>query len=185
MENGNIWDNTLEESLMKKIDFSVVIPTWNRSALVVELLKSLYEDRQFYKYGETEVLIIDSSVGKEKDTIVAACEKYDAVYIEGVDSVRKKRNKGIDTAKYDYICFIDSDVTLKKGLLNEHAEQWIENNENGKMGGTFGLTEFVGDKGFWWKVLEQTTFIDSFGFAKKILLVIDNNDAWCMYCFKF
>lgn len=153
---------------MSKIDFSVVIPTWNRSALVVELLKSLYEDRQIYKYGETEVLIIDSSVGEEKNTIVSACEKYDAVYIEGVDSVRKKRNMGIDSARYDYICFIDSDVVLKPGLLNEHAEQWLENNASGKMGGTFGLTEFVGDKGFWWKVLEQTTFIDSFGFAKKM-----------------
>lgn len=153
---------------MSKINFSVVIPTWNRSALVVELLKSLYEDRQIYKYGETEVLIIDSSVGEEKNTIVSACEKYDAVYIEGVDSVRKKRNMGIDSAKYDYICFIDSDVVLKPGLLNEHAEQWLENNDSGKMGGTFGLTEFVGDKGFWWKVLEQTTFIDSFGFAKKM-----------------
>ena len=156
---------------MSKIDFSVVIPTWNRSALVVELLKSLYEDRKIYKYGETEVLIIDSSVDEEKNTIVSACGKYDAVYIEGVDSVRKKRNMGIDSAKYDYICFIDSDVVLKPGLLNEHAEQWLENNESGKMGGTFGLTEFVGDKGFWWKVLEQSTFIDSFGFAKRMKYV--------------
>lgn len=153
---------------MNKIDFSVVIPTWNRSKLVVKLLESLYKDRQIYKYGETEVLIVDSSDGIEKDTIVAACEKYNAVYIDGVDSVRKKRNKGIDSARYEYICFIDSDVVLKPGLLNEHAEQWIKHNNSGKMGGTFGLTEFVGDKGFWWKVLEQTTFIDSFGFAKKM-----------------
>lgn len=153
---------------MSNINFSIVIPTWNRSALVVELLKSLYEDRKIYKYGETEVLIIDSSAGKEKETIVNACSKYNACYIQGVDSVRKKRNRGIDTAKYEYICFIDSDVVLKPGLLNEHAKIWLENIENEKMGGTFGLTEFVGDKGFWWKVLELTTFIDSFGFAKKM-----------------
>jgi len=153
---------------MNNINFSVVIPTWNRSSLVVELLKSLYDDRKNYQYGKTEVLIIDSSKGEEKETILRACADYDATYIQGVDSVRKKRNAGIDAAKYEYICFIDSDVVLKPGLFNEHAKIWIENAENPKMGGTFGLTEFVGDKGFWWKVLELTTFIDSFGFAKKM-----------------
>ena len=153
---------------MDKINFSVVIPTWNRSALVTELLKSLQEDRNTYKYGETEVIIIDSSIDKERQIIQSACKEYDAVYIQGDDSVRKKRNKGIDSAKYEYICFIDSDVVIKKGLLNEHAETWLNNKDNMNLGGTFGLTEFVGDKGFWWKVLELTTFIDSFGFAQKM-----------------
>lgn len=153
---------------MNKIDFSVVIPTWNRSPLVVELLKSLYEDRKHYLYGETEVLVIDSSCGDEKKNIIEACREYKAVYIRGIDSVRRKRNMGIDSAIYDYICFIDSDVVVKKGFLNEHAKQWLAFNKKGEMGGTFGLTEFVGDKGFWWKVLEQTTFIDSFSFAKKM-----------------
>lgn len=156
---------------MNNIDFSIVIPTWNRSSLVAKLLKSLFEDRSIYKYGDTEVLVIDSSVGKEKEMIESACEIYDATYIEGSDSVRKKRNKGIDNAKYEYICFIDSDVVLKQGLLNEHAKQWIENDGKGRMGGSFGLTEFAGEKGFWWKVIEQTTFLDSFGFAKKMKYV--------------
>ena len=76
------------------MDFSIVIPTWNRTELVEALLKSLYEERQEYKSGKTEVLIVDSSKGKEKESIVSSCQNYDAQYIEGVDSVRKKRNKG-------------------------------------------------------------------------------------------
>ncbi|MCH5161951.1 MAG: glycosyltransferase [Clostridiales bacterium] len=148
------------------MDFSIVIPTWNRSHLVDALLKSLYEERQRYDLGETEVLIVDSSKDSEKESIVSSCEKYDAIYVEGVDSVRKKRNKGIDLAKYDYILFIDSDVTVKEGLLKSHAQTFIDNADNPKVTGSFGVTEFVGKKKFWWRVIENTSFLDSFGFAK-------------------
>lgn len=150
---------------MERINFSIVIPTWNRSKLLDTLLLSLYEDRQTYKYGDTEILVVDSSSGEEKKCIKGSCEKYDARFIEGVDSVRKKRNKGIDLAQYEYILFIDSDVKVKQGLLNSHAEGYL--NSDNKVAGTFGLTEFVGEKKFWWKILELTSFIDSFSFAKK------------------
>ena len=52
------------------MDFSIVIPTWNRSELVDALLKSLYDERSRYKLGNTEVLIVDSSIDAEKESIV-------------------------------------------------------------------------------------------------------------------
>lgn len=162
------------------MDFSIVIPTWNRSKLIDALLESLYAERQRYTGGETEVLIVDSSKDEEKAAIVASCEKYDAQYIDGVDSVRKKRNKGIDLARYEYILFIDSDVTVKPGLLQSHADTLAEGKENPMITGSFGLTEFVGEKRFWGRVIEHTTFLDSFGFAKQMPFVswtIGNNVA--------
>ena len=163
------------------MDFSIVIPTWNRSKLVDALLKSLYEERRSYTDGETEVLIVDSSRGEEKASIVESCSKYDAQYIEGDDSVRKKRNKGIDLAKCEYILFIDSDVTVRPGLLRSHAATLSEGASNPRITGSFGLTEFVGKKKFWWKVIEYTSFLDSFGFAKQMPFVswtIGNNVAF-------
>ena len=157
------------------MDFSIVIPTWNRSELVDALLKSLYDERNRYQSGKTEVLIVDSSVGDEKDRILSACEKYDAIYIEGVDSVRKKRNKGIDSAQYEYILFIDSDVTVREGLLQAHADTLNEVAKNPKITGSFGLTEFVGEKKFWFKVVEYTSFLNSFGFARFMPYV-----SWCI-----
>ena len=163
------------------MDFSIVVPTWNRSKLVDALLESLYEERKNYDLGETEVLIVDSSKGEEKAAIMASCEKYDAQYIEGDDSVRKKRNKGIDMAGYEYILFIDSDVTVGPGLLKSHAATLKEGESNPKITGSFGLTEFVGKKKFWWHVIEHTSFLDSFGFAKFMPFVswtIGNNVAF-------
>jgi len=147
------------------MNFSIVIPTWNRSELVEVLLHSLDIERERYKQGETEVLIVDSSAGNEKEVIVAACEKYNATYIEGDDSVRKKRNKGIITAVYDYILFIDSDVTVEKGLLDEYVEAY-KNPYKVKLGGVLGYTEFAGKKTFWWKMLERTNMVNSFSFAR-------------------
>lgn len=147
------------------MDFSIVIPTWNRSELVEDLLKSLYDERNRYKSGKTEVLIVDSSSGSEKDNIISSCDRYDAVYIEGDDSVRKKRNKGIQLSKYDYILFIDSDVIVEQGLLDEYVEAY-KNPYKVKLGGVLGYTEFVGKKTFWWKMLERTSLINSFSFAR-------------------
>ena len=151
---------------MKEYNVSIVIPTWNRCELVDRLLQSLAEAEKSYQYGKTEVLIVDSSEGSEKENIEKSCRKYGALYITGDDSVRKKRNKGILSAKYEYILFIDSDVTAQKDLINNHIQTFIEN-ESDKLAGTFGLTEFVGTDNFVWKIIQYSTFLDSFQFAKK------------------
>lgn len=148
------------------MNFSIVIPTWNRSELVEALLESLFVERKRYQRGETEVLIVDSSSGSEQDTIKNACRKFDAAYIEGDDSVRKKRNKGIRLSQYDHILFIDSDVTVKEGLLDEYTEAY-KNPYKVRLGGVLGYTEFVGKKTFWWKLLEKTSLVDSFSFARE------------------
>lgn len=147
------------------MDFSVVIPTWNRSELVEALLKSLYDERERYTSGRTEVLIVDSSANNEKESIISSCKKYDAIYVEGDDSVRKKRNKGIKQSKYDYILFIDSDVVVEKGLLDEYVEAY-KNPHKVKLGGVLGYTEFIGKRTFWWKMLERTSLVNSFSFAR-------------------
>lgn len=41
------------------MDFSIVIPTWNRSNLVDELLNSLFEERIRYQDCKTEVIVVD------------------------------------------------------------------------------------------------------------------------------
>ena len=75
------------------VDFSIVIPTWNRKEYVERLLKSIAEDRQSYTGGSAEIIIVDSSVDEERDSIMESCKRYGARYIEGPDSVRKKRKR--------------------------------------------------------------------------------------------
>ena len=99
MEDCDFRNNSLERiQIMREINFSIVIPTWKRAGLVERLLASLDADRKQYQYGKTEVLVIDNSQGEEKERIEKACGAYRARYIEGVESVRKKRNLGITLA---------------------------------------------------------------------------------------
>ncbi|MBV1708951.1 MAG: glycosyltransferase [Erysipelothrix sp.] len=148
------------------MNFSIVIPTWNRSSHVNALLKSLYEERNQYQSGVIEVIVIDSSVETEKDKILKSCLDYDARYLEGDHSVRKKRNRGIVEAQFNHIIFIDSDVVVVPGYLDEYVQAYQTCNSI-RLGGILGLTEFEGHKSFWWKILESTSLIHSFSFAKE------------------
>lgn len=146
---------------------SVVIPTFNRSYLLEKLLESLYVARENYKYGNTEVIVIDSSKGEELQRIKDMCGKYDVRYLKGTDSVRQKRNLGIRSARYPYIVFEDSDVVVDKDLLNYHAKTYIECLPEENVAGSFGLTVFTGSDNFVWKTIQYTTLTDSFSFAEK------------------
>lgn len=150
----------------KQLNLSIVIPTNGRVHLVERLLASLLPERESYPYGETEVLIVNSGKPEDAAEIEALCGKYQAVFLPGENSVRKKRNLGIRQAQYEVVLFLDSDVAAEKGLLRYHAEGFLNASEK-NLGGVFGLTRFVGEKKWWWKVVEQTTYLDSFSFAER------------------
>ena len=150
----------------QRLNLSIVIPTNGRTNLVERLLQSLVPERQSYPYGETEVLIVNSGKAEDATRIEELCETYQAIFIPGENSVRKKRNLGIEKAQYEVVLFLDSDVAAEEGLLRYHAEGFLNATEK-NLGGVFGLTRFVGRKTWWWKVVEQTTYLDSFSFAER------------------
>lgn len=150
----------------KEINISIVIPTNGRVNLVERLLTSLQPEKNEYPYGKIEIIVVNSGKDDDSTKIKALCNEYDANFYQGENSVRKKRNLGIKKAKHEVVLFLDSDVAAKKGLLCAHAEEYL-NNTKDNLGGVFGLTEFVGEKTWWWKVVEQTTYLDSFSFAKR------------------
>lgn len=152
--------------MKNELNLSIVIPTNGRVALVERLLKSLSPEIKSYPYGKVEIIVVNSGSKDESAQIEALCGTYSANFHAGDNSVRKKRNLGIKVANYEVILFLDSDVAAKEGLLAAHAKEYLYNDDD-HLGGVFGLTEFVGEKTWWWKVVEQTTYLDSFSFAKR------------------
>lgn len=57
-------------------DLSIVIPAWNRSALLNRLLESLFAARKAYKYGDTEVRM-------RSGKIVSAYDIEQLLYLHG------------------------------------------------------------------------------------------------------
>ena len=100
---------------MENVKYSFVIPVFNRSDEVEELLQSL----TLQKYTNFEVIIVED--GSEKDC-KTVCDKYkdslDLHYFKKQNSgPGQSRNYGVKRARGEYIIILDSDVVVPEGYL--------------------------------------------------------------------
>ncbi len=97
------------------MQFSVIIPVFNRPAELDELLDSLTRqtDRQF------EVIIVEDGSEQKSDTIVKKYEnRLPITYIEKPNSgPGLSRNAGARKARYDYLIFFDSDCIIPEDYI--------------------------------------------------------------------
>ncbi len=110
----------------KNIYFSVVIPTYNRRAELAELLLCLKQQT----YKNFEVLICDDGSTDNSSELVANYkEELDIKYFKLNNSggPATPRNFGIENAKYEWICFVDSDDMWTINKLQILANYIISN----------------------------------------------------------
>ena len=85
---------------------SVIIPTYNRSQMLREALESVVEQT----YADLEVIVVDDGSTDDSEAIVKAFNDQRVRYFKQANSgVSSARNRGLDNAKGEYICFLDSD----------------------------------------------------------------------------
>ncbi len=101
---------------MSDIRVSVVIPTLNSAETLGKCLSSVRSNKTKYEY---EVIVVDA--GSSDETLVIAAKYADKV-LKGTPS-RINRNKGVEEASGNIICFTDSDCIV--------PEAWIEELVNG------------------------------------------------------
>lgn len=99
---------------------SVVIPTYNREKSIVKALESVLEQ----EYTNVEILVCDDfSTDRTKDVIMGYVEKDSRVRLlsrkDGKKGANAARNLGIESARGEYIAFLDSDdVMLRNGITD-------------------------------------------------------------------
>ena len=116
---------------------SVIIPTYNREALLSDAITSVL--KQTYT-GFELIIIDDGSNDKTRDVVEAFTDKRLTYYYQDNKGVSAARNWGIHNARSDLICFLDSDdywlpqklavqITFIKQhpsiLINQTDEIWI------------------------------------------------------------
>lgn len=92
--------------------FSIITPTYNRVGFLSEMIRSV----QTQTFREFEHIIVDDGSTDSTEELVASFIKDDPriIYIKQVNKGRSTaRNVGIDRAKGEYICFLDSDDLWK------------------------------------------------------------------------
>lgn len=114
--SDNVFIRSGDVTWSSRLNLSIVIPTNGRVSLVERLLKSLISERKAYPYGETEVLIVNSGDENDAEQIEKLCHTYQAIFIPGENSVRKKRNLGIKNAQYEVVLFLDSVLRPRMGF---------------------------------------------------------------------
>lgn len=98
---------------------TVVVPTRGRVSLTRACLESIV--RISAADGvPTEILVIDSSVARDRMALEHICMELGAEYVPGPESVSEKRNLGAARARAAYVMFIDSDCVMAQGCLAAH-----------------------------------------------------------------
>jgi glycosyltransferase involved in cell wall biosynthesis len=119
---------------------SVIIPTYNRAHLIKRSIESVLN--QSYKNLEL-IIVDDGSTDNTKDVI-------DSIKDERIIYVKQKnqgaaaaRNKGIDTAKGEYISFHDSDDICHLDKLEKEIHTLKRNNADVVFGKMFSFGNLI------------------------------------------
>ncbi len=116
-----------------KLNFSIIIPVYNRPQEIDELLESL--NRQIYT-NLFEVIVIDDGSSDKSDIIVDKYkDTFDIKYFYKENSgPGESRNYGMQQANGNYFIILDSDVLLPKNYLTEVFRS-LKNNFTDAYGG--------------------------------------------------
>src|SRR2546430_10472903 len=121
---------------------SVVVPTWNRAALLRDALASLAS--QDYPPERYEIVVVDD--GSTDATSAVAADSVESDSLPRVQYVRQAhaglnaaRNAGIAAAKGDLICFVDDDVEAPRAWLRAIVQGAARHPYAGCLGGPIHL----------------------------------------------
>ena len=109
--------------------FSIILPTYNRAGFLNRSIKSVLSQT----FSDFELIVIDDASTDNTKEIVEGFQDKRIRYIRNEINLERStsRNKGIDLAKGEYICFLDSDDAFRKEHLQAFYE-FIQNNNNPK-----------------------------------------------------
>ena len=107
-----------------KIDFTVIIPTYNSEKYISRALHALYERNTCIP---SQVIIVD---GESKDSTVKKAREYPVeIFSNPKISAADARNIGIKFSKGDIIAFTDSDCVPDKNWLENIFKRFKNNPE--------------------------------------------------------
>lgn len=99
--------------------FTVIVPTRNRADLLFECLQSIQQ--QSFKDFEC-IIIDDGSIDDTKAKVEHLNDARFVYFYQDHGERSQARNKGIELAQGDYLCFIDDDDLLESEYLSTFAQ---------------------------------------------------------------
>lgn len=107
-----------------KIITSIIIPTYKRKSSLLRLLNSLTKELK----RDTEIIVVEQVFNNGKEIIgLARKNSLDLKYFLLKEaSTSKAKNFGATKAKGNFLLFLDDDVIVKPGLIENHLKNFKE-----------------------------------------------------------
>jgi len=99
--------------------FSVIIPTLNRTSFLINTLKDLVCQNVDFPF---EIIVVDQSE-KEDDAVLIFAKANPVLqyhHITHFKGLPEARNYGASISKYDYLLYLDDDITCDPDLVSQH-----------------------------------------------------------------
>ncbi|WP_299767283.1 glycosyltransferase [uncultured Dokdonia sp.] len=99
--------------------FSIIIPTLNRTAFLLDTLKDLVVQHFEHPF---EIVIVDQSEEKDQE-VLTYINDFDFIKYHHITSFKglpEARNYGATMAMYEYLLYLDDDIRCGSDLLTQH-----------------------------------------------------------------
>ena len=107
---------------------SVIVPTYNRAGWLEETLRSVVNQT----FKDFELIVVDDGSIDNTSQVMQSFPDAQYFVMETNSGVSKARNLGLDFAKGEFICFLDSDDLWDEKKL-EIQLHWMENNKDSQV----------------------------------------------------
>lgn len=96
---------------------SVIIPTYNRAALLREAIQSVLDQT----YQDIEIIVVDDGSTDDTVSVVEQFEHRLRYIYQSNAGVSAARNSGLQVAEGEFVAFLDSDDTFLQGKLAQQV----------------------------------------------------------------
>ena len=116
---------------------SIIIPTYNSQKTIEKCLSNIIEESKKF---ESEVIVVDDN---SRDQTIEIVKKFKTIKIVKLDNnkgVGNVRNIGAKIAKYEILCFIDSDLVISDNSIVNLIKKL---NQNSNIGSVSAIQEII------------------------------------------
>ena len=116
---------------------SIIVPTYNSQKTIKECLASICEEAKNF---ESDIIVVDDDSSDKTIEIVKKFESIKLIKLTKNLGVGNARNIGAQNARYDTLCYIDSDLIISNNSIINLVKKL---NENKNIGSVSAIQETI------------------------------------------
>lgn len=148
---------------------SIIIVNYNTGKLLIDCIESVFK---FENSKNVEIIIVDNSSGDNSNEIINSLTKkfinVRAVFLEKQSGFSFANNRGIETAKGEYIIIMNPDIIFTEPLINKLIYDFENNSSIGALTPALVGTDGKFQRNYFQRYPTLTQFIFFYSFYSKI-----------------